>query len=277
MQETISLKLTAIVGMLMLTIVALQILFSPEFHRSFVVFCDVGQGDGAYLRILDSDILIDAGPNKKILACLSRYMPFYDRTIEYAFISHPQKDHYGGFSYILDRYTIATFVASYAGPEPDSYKSLLKKFAQKGTDVLYWRSKERLLFDKDCQISLIWPTQSFVDLPVKRDPNEYSQVLFLDCRGKRILFTGDLEGGTVKKYIKSIKTIDILKVPHHGSKNGLKKYMLQFLRPHDAIISVGKGNSYGHPHPVTLELLKKFGTRTRRTDLEGDIQYSLEK
>lgn len=276
MEETISLKFTGLIGILMLTVVLLRIVFSSNFSTSFIVFCDVGQGDGAYIRIRDIDILIDGGPDKKILTCLSRYMPFYDRTIEYVFLSHPQKDHYGGFSYVLNRYTIKTFVVSYTESKSDSFKALLKKLGQRETNVTYWSAKTKLYFKKGCQMILYWPTDNFVKIVPSRDPNEYSQVLLLDCNTKRVLFTGDLDGDSVKKYLRTVGHVDLLKVPHHGSKNGLKKYMLISLSPREAVISVGKRNSYGHPHKNTLELLNDFGVQIRRTDMEGDIVYHLD-
>src|SRR3990167_8084226 len=76
-----------------------------------VVFCDVGQGDGAYIRIHNKiDLIIDAGPaNGMMMQCLGKYMPFYDRTLEYLFLSHPQIDHYGGLLEILKRYKVVNF------------------------------------------------------------------------------------------------------------------------------------------------------------------------
>ncbi len=75
--------------------------------QSVVVFCNVGQGDAAYLRINNKvDVLIDSGPDSRVLDCLGKYMPFYDKTIELAFLSHPHFDHYGGFLSLAGRYHI---------------------------------------------------------------------------------------------------------------------------------------------------------------------------
>src|SRR3990167_10239079 len=86
-------------------------LSSLSDERTKIVFCNVGQGDAAYIRIKNkSDVLIDAGPDKSILSCLGKYMPFWDRKIEMAFLSHPNSDHYNGYFYIADRYQIDKFI-----------------------------------------------------------------------------------------------------------------------------------------------------------------------
>ena len=61
-----------------------------------LIACDVGQGDAILAIYGKTQILIDGGPNNKILDCLSRYMPFWDREIEIVILTHPQADHYTG-------------------------------------------------------------------------------------------------------------------------------------------------------------------------------------
>ncbi|MDO8515196.1 MAG: hypothetical protein Q7S14_01725, partial [bacterium] len=65
--------------------------------------------------------------------------------------------------------------------------------------------------------------------------------------------------------------VDILKVPHHGSKTALDEEILKLIAPQIAVISAGKNNSFGHPAPETISLLEKYGIKIRRTDLEGEI------
>lgn len=67
-------------------------------NRTKIVFCDVGQGDATYIRVRNKvNVLIDAEPDKRVLSCLGRHMPFWDKQIELIFLSHPNKDHYQGF------------------------------------------------------------------------------------------------------------------------------------------------------------------------------------
>ena len=68
------------------------------------------------------------------------------------------------------------------------------------------------------------------------------------------------------------RRVNYLKVPHHGSKNGLTKELLETIKPEVAVISVGKNNSYGHPHEETLKLLRDKDIKILRTDEKGDIE-----
>src|SRR3989338_2268033 len=75
-----------------------------------IVFCDVGQGDAIYIRTPGSiDILIDGGPGKKVLKCLSDNMPVWDREIELIFATHPDADHITGFVSVIQSYSVKSF------------------------------------------------------------------------------------------------------------------------------------------------------------------------
>ena len=76
-----------------------------------------------------------------------------------------------------------------------------------------------------------------------------------------MLFTGDMEqkgeDAVTEQLNERQEQIDILKVPHHGSKNSTKEAFLEAAGAKIGIISCGKGNSYGHPHKELLERLKE--------------------
>lgn len=69
--------------------------------------------------------------------------------------------------------------------------------------------------------------------------------------------------------------IDILAVGHHGSASSTCEDLLDALEPETALISVGSGNSYGHPADETLRRLRKIGADIYRTDLQGTIELTL--
>jgi competence protein ComEC len=100
-------------------------------------FCDVGQGDAAYIRIPGNmDVLIDGGPNDRVLSCLGRHMPFYDRTIDMLVLSHPQQDHLSGLLYVLQRYTVKYFVIGTEGnKDSKTYQELVALIKQKAIPV----------------------------------------------------------------------------------------------------------------------------------------------
>src|SRR3990170_3837678 len=95
-----------------ISILALIFLFSYQSGQSSdkvlaVVFCDVGQGDAIYIRTPGQvDILIDGGPDKKVLKCLSENMPVWDREIELVFATHPDADHITGLVNVIHEFSV---------------------------------------------------------------------------------------------------------------------------------------------------------------------------
>ncbi|MDO9028144.1 MAG: hypothetical protein Q7U68_04705, partial [Candidatus Roizmanbacteria bacterium] len=262
-------------------------------ERTRIVFCNVGQGDAAYIRIKNKvDVLIDAGPDKKVLSCLGKYMPFWDRKIELIFISHNQKDHFGGLNYILDRYQIGTvFLVNDLNASLQSFKRLKEKIINKkvkieealaGKIIQAVQLRQPACRQAGCdeaRFTMIWPIRNLNS----SNDNDFSNVLLFEERGIarnaltfRVLFTGDASPFVLSRLSHgSLGKIDILKIPHHGSKNGLTKKFLDLADPMLAVISVGKNNSYGHPAKEILDMLKAKNVKIRRTDAEGDIIFKI--
>src|SRR3989344_4320353 len=261
----ISFKTIAIAVLLSFSILISVYFYDELRHTTRVVFCDVGQGDGAYIRTADKiDIVVDAGPTKAILTCLGRYMPFYDHTIELAFLSHPQKDHYGAYESVLDRYTIKNFIVPHVSNPAHSFTVLREKLLKEKTAIRYLYAGDAINL-KNIHIAFFWPErQFFLDHTFQNtnnsdstanffdpigDLNDFSQIFVLTDKKTKILFTGDASplvlGIVSKKFSEqSPASIDILKVPHHGSKNGLTSDFLRLADPTLSVISVGKNNSY---------------------------------
>ena len=261
------------IGTISLIIICILYLFQQLDPRTKIVFCNVGQGDATYIRIKNNiDILIDAGPDNKILNCLSRYMPFFDRKIEYAIISHPQKDHYNGFSYLLDRYKIDNIIMPETNTLSTTFDTLFQKIEKSNTKVTnIFKEKQINIIGDILYIYHTKPTNVV-------DPNETALIaLFIENRTK-VLFTSDLSKISLMTLIINnsiFRNISILKVPHHGSKNGLSQKILQLADPGVSVISVGKNNSYGHPAKEVLETFRALKMKYLRTDEKGDIEFKL--
>lgn len=281
-------------------IVLIKVIFWLD-PRTKVVFCDVGQGDASYIRVKNKvDILVDAGPDKKVLSCLGKYMPFWDRKIELAILSHPQKDHFGGFFYVFDRYRVDKFFLPPVNNPSSSFQSLIKKIKNKKTSLkTVWAGNELIILNN--RIVFLWPTDNFIrknvvfeTSPITKkqkldvlgtttvDLNHLSLIFVFQEKNFNILYSGDASPLALNSLISQYKSdlglfhhLNILKVPHHGSKNGLTENFLRLAEPQISVISVSKNNSYGHPAKEILEMLKAAKTKIRRTDKEGNIVFRI--
>ncbi|GIW64542.1 MAG: metallo beta-lactamase superfamily lipoprotein [Patescibacteria group bacterium] len=243
-----------------------------------IIFCNVGQGDAAYIRIENkTDVLIDAGPNKDVLSCLGKYMPFWDKEIELAFLSHSNKDHYQGFYYINERYKIKNFITTESPFVTNTYKQLINNLINKKTKIYYYFQREKINIGKNNQFIFFWPNKNLVS----SDDNDYSQIMIFKNNNFKILFTGDATSKILNNILADNNflnnKINIIKIPHHGSKYGINKKFLEVIRPDIAVISVGKNNSYGHPAKEVLNLLKALNIKIKRTDINGDIKFTLKE
>jgi competence protein ComEC len=251
-------------------------------NKLHVYFCDVGQGDGALIVRGTTQLLIDAGPNDQILNCLSAYVPFYDRIIEGIIITHPQQDHIGGLISIAESYSVRQLFIPPTENNIRVYRQLLQSDKFNTTnlytgDGLKWN---------DIEFSVVWPTREFVDLHTESngkvlgwksdgtDLNAFSISGILTFGNFDILFTGDADAPIEPAEIATglLRPVEVLKVPHHGSKTGMLPEWLALVSPQLAVISVSKTNSYGHPTALALEMLTKFTDKIYRTDLNGTIE-----
>lgn len=246
-------------------------LASRFFTKSTIVFCDVGQGDAAYIRTKSGlDIVVDFGQGKKILECLGRYMPFYDNEIDVALISHFDKDHYEGITYLNPRYKIKKLI--YPRCEDKNCLSTLKSNTKNTTFQRISYARISSIKSTDFLITpLKIPDNGFV-----KGSNDDSEVFYLKIDKISILFTGDanldIEYGLLDG---SDINVDVLKVPHHGSRYNLNSTFLELADPQVSVISVGNNNSYGHPHREVISLLKALNKKYVRTDTDGDILIEL--
>lgn len=214
-----------------------------------VIFCDVGQGDAVLVTYKNWQMLIDTGPNnKKVLTCLENNIPFWDKKIETVIITHGDNDHDGGLSDVLKYYKTEQIIDS-------------KKVSQ---------------FDL---IKTNWMVFEVVNSN-KNDNNENSIAGILRFwnddlkREIKIFMAADIDIETEQKLVWQkllTEKVDVLKVSHHGSKNGTSEELLEILKPTVAVISVGEKNRFGHPTKEVLARLKEKEIEVWRTDVVGEV------
>ncbi|RJQ36516.1 MBL fold metallo-hydrolase [Candidatus Microgenomates bacterium] len=235
-----------------------------------VVFCNVGQGDGIYIRSPKGlNIVIDGGPDDSILACLAKHMPFWDRKIQLVIMTHPHEDHLTGLIYILKNYKVLNFYSEKVQGKQayQELTSLLEKKKIKSKQIF---RGDRFILKDQVILATIWPKQNYqLAQEADLDANGQSIIELLTFGNFNVLLTGDGKLGEGEDF--SSLGVDVLKVAHHGSKVNTNKNILEEINPKLAVITVGK-NRFGHPSKETLEALKSLGIKTLRTDLDGDIE-----
>lgn len=234
-----------------------------------IIACDVGQGDAILIFKGSTQILVDGGPNNKVLSCLSRYMPFWDREIELVVLTHPEKDHYFGLIEVFRRYRVDNLLSNRMASGSQEYGVLEKEVGSEGVTEITPDAGKTIRVGS-ISLDILHPAVGFQSTKV----NEYSIVTFLRYKEFEALLTGDIDQAISDRLstISQIAPVEYIKIPHHGSRNGLTENLLKAVDPKIAVISLGKNNSYGHPHQEVLDMLSNQGAKILRTDLMGDIE-----
>lgn len=240
-----------------------------------IYFLNVGQGDSEYIKMPSGeDILIDGGPDDRVLQELGKVMSFGDQRIDLVVLTHPHADHIAGLVDVASRYDIGEVWesgVSYPSSAYDSWKAEIKNKNIKDTFPL---AGEEKTFDNDqIKFKVLYPLSSEKNLTID-NLNNASLVAELDFSKFSALFTGDLEKTVQPQIYGELRSVTVLKVAHHGSENGTDDNLLKILRPAIAVIEVGVKNNYGHPAASVLSLLKSYAVQIYRTDQNGTVLIS---
>lgn len=242
-------------------------IFSLPDNRLHLVFCDVGQGDAILISYHQIQVLIDGGPDKKILNCLSKKMPFWDRQIEMVILTHPEQDHFGGLIDVFERYSVRYFVSNGLRKSSASFTELEQSRKDKKFLSLTIKAGDKIKISS-LQFLFLWPEKDYL----KNDNlNDSSVVLKLIYGDFEALLPGDISEKVEKLLDLPTSGVEILKIAHHGSKFSTSEEFLGKIKPKLAIISVGK-NNFGHPTQEVLGRLHQTEVKILRTDRQGDIE-----
>jgi len=237
-----------------------------------VLMIDVGQGDAFLLKFPDGETaLVDAGSaslnydnGERVILPLLNYLGI-DK-IDYGFVSHVDLDHYGGFISLINQDKITRIYKPYLDTSFSKDVKLEKFLKTMGIPVTHYE-KEII----NLPANRIYILNDF-DRSVKLSTNNGSGVLKIVYSKNSILFTGDLEHKAEYHYLNdygSFLKSDVLKVAHHGSKNGSSVEFISAVQPKISLISDGIKNKFGHPADIILQRLNQAGSIIERTDKTG--------
>ena len=248
-----------------------------------VTFLDVSQGNSAVVELPGQNIiLVDGGGFQDSSFDVGRYVlaPYlWHRRItrlDAMVLSHPHPDHYQGLRFVAAHFPVEQFwYSTVFWWEPD-IRSLFKTLAEKKTVFLNPRQLATGQYINGVEIQVLHPPADFTGsstTPTDKEVNNLSLVVRLRYKNVSFLFPGDIEKETEGQLasLPHLEPVDVLLVPHHGSRTSSSIPFLQRLKPKIAIFSVGFENRFHLPAYKIRQRYNALGIRTYRTDLDGAI------
>ncbi len=238
-----------------------------------VHFLDVGQGDCAIVLCDGKSMVIDGGP-----VSASRAVFSYIRNtlqldhIDYVVSTHPHVDHVGGLAAVLNAAPVDLVLTPTLEWNSKAFRKMMEYAQLQGTPVIVPEEGDTLQLGG----ALVTVLHCWPGAIQEGRANDSSIVLRIDYYDTSFLFTGDAEDWSEYMMIDAGVPLqaDVLKVSHHGSRTACTEEFLRAVQPEYAVISVGKGNEYAHPHRAVLDRLNKTGCTVLRTDELGTIILS---
>lgn len=244
-----------------------------------VYFLDVGQGDAEFIQAPNGNqVLIDGGPDDKIIQELGKIMPFDDHSIDLLILTHPHADHVNGLIEVLKRYKVDKVIENnvpYDSPEYIEWENEKTK-----AQVIKAHAGQIVDLGDSVTLKILSPDQQGLAPGEKiKNIHDYTVVSRLDYGRERVLFMGDAEAKLEHKLVLTDGAnlnAQFLKIGHHGSKTSSTQEFLDTVKPITAFIGVGVRNRYGHPTQPVLERLENSGIKYYRTDINGRIELDMD-
>lgn len=234
-----------------------------------VHFIDVGQADSALLQCGGQNMLIDGGNVEDSSLVVSYLEDQGVEYLDYVVCTHAHEDHVGGLSGPLNTCTVGTVFSPVTEYSSKAFSDFVKYTRQQGLELTVPSPGDAFTLG-GAQVTVLGPTEDY------EDTNNTSIILRVDYGETSFLFTGDMEREAEEDLLEAGCDLDatVLKVGHHGSSTSSSYVFLREVMPEFAVISVGKNNSYGHPHEEVMSRLYDAQVTVYRTDEQGTVVAS---
>lgn len=243
-----------------------------------ITYLDVGEADSAVVDLPgDYEILIDGGVHRGKYSSGERVVsPFLTRQgindLELMVSTHPDNDHSGGLTYIVDNIKVDEAITGSYGVISPTYKILTDRL--ESNNIEYHDAILQAIYeDKDTKIEVLSDGYKKYLKNEEKRMNNNSVVIKVTYKKASFLFTGDIEKESERQLVQSGRDIKatVLKVPHHGSYSSSSYEFIKAVQPSVAVISVGYKNYYHHPSAYIIKRYERLGTDIYRTDYQGAI------
>lgn len=235
-----------------------------------VHFLDVGQGDSEFIELPEGKcMLIDASTAEYGDDIVSTVQSLGYNKIDFLVATHPHADHIGGMAQVIESLDIGEIYMPKAVSTSKTFENFLETVSDNNLQITTATAGKMICSYSNLTAKFLAPVSDSYD-----DLNNYSAVVKITYGDNSFLFMGDAENLAENEMLANdsyLLEADVLKVGHHGSSSSTGIEFLQAVNPQYAVISCGEGNSYGHPHRETLDLLNSLKVKIFRTDTDGSI------
>ena len=274
MRRSVKITVYAILALLLLSSCIWYAVIQESRNGLLTVsFLNIGQGDSIFIEAPSGrQALIDGGPSGVVLRELSKFIPWYDRTIDVVIPTHPDADHIGGLVDVLPRYKIGTIVHSDMEGDTATAKALAEGIAREGARQVIARRGQIIDLGSGAYLEILFPDRS-----VKNVETNTGCVVTRLVYGKTSFMLSCDAPKEIENYLVHLEEADlhadVLKAGHHGSKNSSSELFVGFVNPAYGVFSRGCKNKYGHPALEVTALFERFGIPTSDTCKDGTITF----
>jgi len=194
------------------------------------------------------------------------------RRLDVVVLSHAHEDHVGGLPAVLQNFSVDLVLEPGVPHLSPSYTWFLELVRRRRIAYALARQGQRIDLGGGAAAHVLWPPQEGERQEAAGQVNARSVVARVVFNRFSVLLTGDIEAETEAQLARGEGLQStVLKVAHHGSRTSTTPIFVDAVRPLYAVISVGRGNFFGHPHVQTLRTLEQRGIRVYRTDRDGAV------
>ncbi|MEO6805105.1 MAG: ComEC/Rec2 family competence protein [Edaphobacter sp.] len=283
---------TAVVALPLVAVMVLwpePSLVSPSVLE--VTAIDVGQGDSIFVAGPDgSTMLVDAGGPVGGVTEAAEATSRFDigeevvspylwsrriRRLDVLVLSHAHSDHMGGMPAVMRSFRPHELWVS-IDPNSEAYRALLAEARDLGVRVRHFHAGDQLSWG-GMEVTVLAPEAGYSN---PREPvNDDSLVMRMQYGRSSVLLEGDAEASSERAMVEHgrVAPVTLLKVGHHGSRTSTTQSFLAAAAPQDAVVSVGRGNTFGHPRYEVIERLAESRTKLYRTDEFGLTTFLLDR
>ncbi len=241
-----------------------------------VWFLDVGQGDAIFIQAPNGNqILIDGGPDNKVLQELGRIMPFSDHSIDAVVLTHPHADHLRGLIEVLKNYEVGMVLENKI--PCNSPECLEWDEVEQRSGTVQAEAGQIIDLGGGAELKVIYARQPDARANAAKNAHDYMLVTKLEYGGESVLLTGDAEKNIEQILAKNPDSqAQFLKIGHHGSKTSTTAQFLNAVKPELAFLELGERNQYSFPHPEVIKRLDDLGIKYYRSDRDGTVELVLD-